>query len=149
MTTNGEIDDSIRPLLRISRETIERCQKTDYALVSSLERDPLLKERIRRLRTVPGVGPITALSWALEMGDISRFRGTGSGSSEGDGEGQQESGDAGRSAQDGGLAAGRGPGEPRVYSCGTAGDQSSIKTALIRQKQDHRCADCQVLPIAD
>ena len=42
MTTNSEVDDSIRPLLRISRETIERCQKTDYALVSSLERDPLL-----------------------------------------------------------------------------------------------------------
>jgi len=74
MTTNKEIDDSIRLLLRISRENIERCQKTDYALVSSLERDPLLKERIRRLRTVPGVGPITALNWALEMGDISRFR---------------------------------------------------------------------------
>ena len=74
MTINNEIDDSIRPLLRLSRETIERCQKTDYALVSSLERDPLLKERIRRLRTVPGVGPITALNWALEMGDISRFR---------------------------------------------------------------------------
>jgi transposase len=47
MTTSSEIDDSIRPLLRLSRETIERCQKTDYALVSSLEHDPLLKERIR------------------------------------------------------------------------------------------------------
>jgi Transposase IS116/IS110/IS902 family len=74
MAMNDEIDDSIRPLLRLSRETIERCQKAEYALVSSLERDPLLKERVRRLRTVPGVGPITALSWALEMGDISRFR---------------------------------------------------------------------------
>jgi transposase len=74
MAMSSEIDDSIRPLLRISRETIERCQKTEYALVSSLERDPLLKERVRRLRTVPGVGPITALHWALEMGDISRFR---------------------------------------------------------------------------
>ena len=59
MTTNSEIDDSIRPLLRLSREAIERCQKTEYALVSSPERDPLLKERIRRLRTVPGVGPIS------------------------------------------------------------------------------------------
>ena len=74
LATNSEIDDSIRPLLRLSRETIERCQKTEYALVSSLERDPFLKERIKRLRTVPGVGPITALNWALEMGDISRFR---------------------------------------------------------------------------
>ena len=43
------------------------------ALVSSLERDPLLKERLRRLRTVPGVGPITALTWALEIGDYTRF----------------------------------------------------------------------------
>jgi transposase len=50
-----------------------RSQKLDYALVSSLERDPLLKERLRRLRTVPGVGPITALTWALEIGDYTRF----------------------------------------------------------------------------
>ena len=48
-------------------------QKLDYALVSSLERDPLLEERLRRLRTVPGVGPITALTWALEIGDFTRF----------------------------------------------------------------------------
>jgi len=26
------------------------------------------------LRTVPGVGPITALTWALEIGDVTRFR---------------------------------------------------------------------------
>lgn len=58
---------------RLSRDTIVRLQKTEYALVSSLQRDPLLAERIRRLRTVPGVGPITALTWALEMGDVSRF----------------------------------------------------------------------------
>src|SRR5580700_9275331 len=67
LATSSDIDDSIRPLLRLS-------QKTDYALVSLLQRDPLLADRIRRLRTVPGVGPITALNWALEMGDISRFR---------------------------------------------------------------------------
>ena len=42
--------------------------------MSSLQRDPLLVERIKRLRTVPGVGPITALTWALEIGDVSRFR---------------------------------------------------------------------------
>src|SRR5271170_5374414 len=57
MTTNEEVDESIRPLLKLSREMICRSQKLDYALVSSLERDPLLKERLRRLRTVPGVGP--------------------------------------------------------------------------------------------
>jgi transposase len=60
--------------LKLSRETIERCQKTEYALIRSLQRDPMLADRIKRLRTVPGVGQITALTWALEIGDVSRFR---------------------------------------------------------------------------
>jgi len=74
LATSEEVNESIRPLLRLSRETIVRLQKTEYALVSSLERDPMLADRIKRLRTIPGVGPITALTWALEMGDVSRFR---------------------------------------------------------------------------
>jgi transposase len=74
LATNQDIEDSIRPLLRLSRDTIVRLQKTEYALVSSLERDPLLTERLKNLRTVPGVGPITSLTWALEIGDVSRFR---------------------------------------------------------------------------
>jgi len=74
LLANEEIQESIRPLLQLSRETIVRLQKTEYALVSSLQRDPLLAERVRRLRTVPGVGPITALTWALEIGEVSRFR---------------------------------------------------------------------------
>jgi transposase len=74
MSGNEEIDKSIRPLLKLSRETITRSQKLDYALVSSLERDPVLAERLERLRTVPGVGPITALTWALEIGDVTRFQ---------------------------------------------------------------------------
>jgi transposase len=73
LATNSEVSDSIRPLLKLSRETIVRLQKTDYALVSSLERDPVLAQRIQNLKTVPGVGPITALTWALEIGDVSRF----------------------------------------------------------------------------
>src|SRR5260370_2014957 len=73
LSANEEVHPSIRPLLKLSRETIERCQKTEYALVSSLQRDPLLADRIKRLRTVPGVGPITALTRALEMGEVSRF----------------------------------------------------------------------------
>src|SRR5437660_399049 len=73
LATNPEVPDSIRPLLKLSRETIVRLQKTDYALISSLQRDPVLAERVQHLRTVPGVGPITALTWALEIGDVSRF----------------------------------------------------------------------------
>jgi len=74
MSANDEVYESIRPLLRLSREHIVRSQRLDYALVSSLERDPLLAERLELLRTVPGVGPITALTWALEIGDFTRFR---------------------------------------------------------------------------
>ena len=73
LASNEEVNESIRPLLRVSRDSIVRLQKTEYALVSSLQRDPVLAERIKRLRTVPGVGPITALTWALEMGEVSRF----------------------------------------------------------------------------
>ena len=73
MSTNEEVSESIRPLLRLCREHIDRSISMDTALLRSLERDPLLADRLRRLRTVPGVGPITALTWALEMGDTSRF----------------------------------------------------------------------------
>jgi transposase len=74
MSSSDEIGDSIRPLLKLCREHIDRSIKLDTALLRSLERDPLLSDRLRRLRTIPGVGPITALTWALEVGDTSRFR---------------------------------------------------------------------------
>ena len=56
LSSNQEIHPHIRPLLKLSRDAIVRLQKTEYALVSSLQRDPLLADRIKRLRTVPGVG---------------------------------------------------------------------------------------------
>ena len=68
------VSASIRPLLQLSRESITRLQRTEGAIIRSLQRDPLLAERVRRLQTIPAVGKVTALSWALEMGDISRFR---------------------------------------------------------------------------
>jgi transposase len=74
MSTNEEISESIRPLLRLCREHIDRSIRLDTTLLRSLEQDPLLADRLRRLRTIPGVGPITALTWALEVGDTSRFR---------------------------------------------------------------------------
>ena len=74
LATSDEVSDSIRPLLKLSREHIDRSIRMDAALLRSLEHDPLLTDRLRRLRTVPGVGPITALTWALEIGDTARFR---------------------------------------------------------------------------
>src|SRR6266436_4184888 len=50
-----------------------RVGKTETALVRSLQRDSLLMERVKRLMTIPAVGQITALTWALEVGDVQRF----------------------------------------------------------------------------
>ena len=73
MATNPDINDGLRSLLRLCRETVVRLSKTESALVRSLERDPQLLERVERLMTIPAVGPITALTWALEVGEAMRF----------------------------------------------------------------------------
>ena len=73
LATNPDIDEGLCSLLRLCRETVVRLGKSESALVRSLERDSLLVERIERLMTIPAVGPITALTWALEVGDVQRF----------------------------------------------------------------------------
>jgi transposase len=73
LATNPEITEGLRPLLSLCRETVVRLEKTEGVLVRSLQRDRLLAERVERLMTIPGVGPITALTWALEVGDVQRF----------------------------------------------------------------------------
>ena len=73
LATNPDINEGLCSLLRVCRETVVRLQRTESALVRSLERDSLLKERLERLMTIPAVGPITALTWALEVGDVERF----------------------------------------------------------------------------
>ena len=73
LASNPDIDEVLRSLLRLCRETVVRLQKTESALVRSLESDSLLVDRVERLMTIPAVGPITALTWALEVGDVQRF----------------------------------------------------------------------------
>jgi transposase len=62
LTTSDEIPSSIRPLLKMCCEHIDRAIQLDRVLLKSLEQDPLLVDRLQRLRTIPGVGPITALT---------------------------------------------------------------------------------------
>jgi transposase len=73
LATNPNINEGLRSLLRLCRERVVRLQRTESALVRSLERDSLLMDRVERLMTIPAVGPITALTWALEVGDVKRF----------------------------------------------------------------------------
>src|ERR1700694_4460425 len=67
LATNPGIDEGLCSLLRLCRETVVRLQKTESALVRSLEHDSLLMDLVEGLIIVPAVGPITALTWALEM----------------------------------------------------------------------------------
>jgi transposase len=73
LASNPDIDEGLCSLLRLCRETVVRYGKTESALVRSLERDSLLVEGVERWMTIPAVGPITALTWALEVGDVQRF----------------------------------------------------------------------------
>jgi transposase len=73
LATNPDIHEGLRSLLRLCREMVVRLSKTESALVRSLEQDSLLMDRVERLMTIPAVGPITALTWALEVGDVQRF----------------------------------------------------------------------------
>ena len=62
LATNPDINDGLRSLLGLCRETLVRLAKTESALVPSLERDPLLAERVERLMSIPTMGPVTALT---------------------------------------------------------------------------------------
>ena len=73
LPANPEIDPSLWPLLKLTREMIERTQKTERALLRSLEADPLLATRVERLMTIPAIGHVTALTWVLEVGEVERF----------------------------------------------------------------------------
>jgi transposase len=53
---------------------METFVKIQRRLVRALKKQPLLKERVERLRTIPGVGEILALTWVLEIVDPHRFR---------------------------------------------------------------------------
>src|SRR5215470_5284748 len=73
LLSSPDINENLRALLRQCRETVVRQSKTENALIRSLQQDRLLAERVERLMSIPAIGPITALTWALEIGEVQRF----------------------------------------------------------------------------
>lgn len=67
------IDRELRPLLEFSRSQTEELARMDDRLLRLLSQHPRLEARVEALRKIDGVGPVTALSWALEVGDPARF----------------------------------------------------------------------------
>lgn len=70
---NSTLVDDLKPLLGFNRTEIERLDKMDDAIVEQMVRDPLLSDRVQRLKSIAGVGNIMALTWAVEVGEPSRF----------------------------------------------------------------------------
>ena len=68
-----EVPESVKDLLKMSRGAMEMFEATQKRLIERLLAEPLLQARVERLSTIPGVGPITALTWALEIVDPFRF----------------------------------------------------------------------------
>lgn len=68
-----DVPDSVIELLRYSRAASDLFARTQKQLVKQLKVSPLLQQRVALLQTIPGVGEITALTWALEIGTPRRF----------------------------------------------------------------------------
>jgi transposase len=73
MEENGPHIGDFKMVLDFHRTQIEKLEQIDEAIVRQLARDPLLMERIQRLKTIRGVGDITALTWAVEVAEPHRF----------------------------------------------------------------------------
>jgi transposase len=73
MRENRWVNEEAKPLLRFCREQIEGLAEMDRRLIKVLTGHPQLEARVKALRTIDGVGPILALTWALETGNPERF----------------------------------------------------------------------------
>src|SRR5580658_2715863 len=73
MKSLREVPESVKDLLRMSRGSMEMFACTQKQLIKRLLCDPVLEQRLERLMSIDGVGPITALTWALEVADPHRF----------------------------------------------------------------------------
>jgi len=69
--------ESAIELLVYSRGMYELFVELETSLRRGLLRHPRLEQRVALLRTIPGVGEVTALTWALEIGEVERFSSIG------------------------------------------------------------------------
>jgi len=72
----GNLEDvpvSVTNMLKLTRSNLEMFESIQKRLVKELRSHSHLKERVRRLMTIEGVGEVVALTWVLEVGDPFRF----------------------------------------------------------------------------
>ncbi len=73
LSTLEYVPQSVLNLLQMSRGSMEFFDKMQKSLVSALRNDPEISQRVELLRSIRGIGEVTALTWVLEIGDVNRF----------------------------------------------------------------------------
>lgn len=68
-----DIPESVRALLQLSHDSMRIFEERQKWMVAELAKHPKLCERVERLMTIDAVGAVTALTWALEIGEPERF----------------------------------------------------------------------------
>ena len=64
---------SVINLLKLSRSNLEMFKASQKRLLIFLQNNPLIQHRVELLKTIPGIGEVTALTWILEISDSYRF----------------------------------------------------------------------------
>jgi transposase len=73
LETVEDVPSSVKELLKLSRAGLEMFAAVQKKLLVALRENELIRVRVRRLMTIPGIGEVTALTWVLEIGDPNRF----------------------------------------------------------------------------
>lgn len=68
-----DVPASVKELLQLSRGQVEMLTSIQNRLLKALRENQPLRKRVKRLESIPGVGEIVALTWALEIGEVERF----------------------------------------------------------------------------
>jgi len=68
-----QIPESARHLLAFSKTQYETLRQMEQQLLKGLAAHPDIEKRVGRLIQIPGVGPVLALTWVLEVGPVERL----------------------------------------------------------------------------
>jgi transposase len=69
-----DVPETVVDLLKQSKGLADLFYANQKKLLNKLSAHPALHMRVKRLQKPDGIGPVTALTWALETGDPLRFR---------------------------------------------------------------------------
>jgi transposase len=68
-----DVPDSVFELLKLSRSNLELFTAIQKKLIETLRYHEVIRERVKNLMSIQGVGEILALTWVVEIGDVKRF----------------------------------------------------------------------------